>query len=265
MRPNRSKSPEQDKRRALHQKNFEIEVESKTASDLLYFVRQELEYYNCLVDKLTPRLRAYPKDLLSIKDREKKLWDACAEHAIDPQKLLDHPLEEWPKHLHHLYSLVYEPNGTSKILPVHVNIIGIAAAPARLHSSVRRSMSSEVLKYMLGQADVFLAGMKTETLRVPMQMLQIHTIDTKRHLQIPRNLIKITYNEDSDSSNIILPYSKSPLIVPHVDLREHTFKAIILRAPHPTSSNNKWQLDLKDTYTNYLLNVTDNIERKRRL
>lgn len=252
------------KTRNTHQKNFEIALNETTATELSYFVRQELGYYNTLVEKLTPRLRAYPQDLLSIKDREKRLWEACAEYAVDPQKLIDHPLAEWPAHLHTLHSYMYDQSGQLKVTQAHINIFGIAASPARLHASVRKAMSTEILKYMIGQAETVLAAMKTETMKTPLQMLQQCTMDNKRHLQIPAKLVTITYDADTESSHIQTPYSRNPIIVPYVDLRENTFKMLVIRAPHPTSSNQKWQIDLKDTPAAYNLGLTDYTERKKK-
>ena len=251
-------------RRAPHQKNFEVELFKKTENDLWYFVRQELEYYNSLVNKLTPRLRAYPQDLLSIKDREKRLWEACAEHAVDPTKLINYPVDQWPAHLQSLQTHLFDTNNTVKIVPAHISIIGIAASLARLHASVRRLIAAEVLKYMLGQADTLMAAMKTETMRAPMQMLQTHTIDTKRHLQIPYNLVKITYDVENNASNISVPYSSLPIVIPHFDLTQSAFKTLLVRAPHPLSQNQKWQIDLRDGTTGYMLSITDAPERRKR-
>lgn len=252
------------KRRPPNQKNFDIELDKKTEGDLLYFVRQELEYYNCLVNKLTPRLRAYPQDLLSMKDREKRIWEACAEHAVDPQKFLDYPVEQWPVHLQHLYTHLYNPDGSTKILPAHISIIGIAATPAKLHQTVRKNMANEILKYMIAQADTLLAAMKTETMKAPMQMLQTHTLDTKRHLQIPRNLVKIAYDEENHASKISIPYSNTPIVVPHFDLTESVFKVLLVRAPHPNSLNQHWQIDLRDGQSGYLTAMTDTPERRKK-
>lgn len=252
------------KRRPPHQKNFDIELDKKTEGDLLYFVRQELEYYNSLINKLTPRLRAYPQDLISINDREKRVWESCAEHAVDPQKFLDYPVEQWPAHLQHLHSHLYNTDGSVKILPAQISIIGIAATPAKLHQTVRRAIANEILKYMIGQADTLLAAMKTETMKAPMQMLQTHTLDTKRHLQIPRNLVQISYDEENHASKISIPYSNRALVVPHFDLTESVFKIMLVRAPHPNSPNQHWQIDLRDGQSQYLIAMTDTPERRKK-
>jgi hypothetical protein len=250
--------------RVVHQKNFEIDLDPNLASDLGFFIQQELLYYNSLVENLTPRLRAYPKDLMSIKDREKSLWDACAEHAINPQKLIDNPLETWPKHLVYMHKILYDTANQIKVTPSLINICAVAAAPARLHANVRKAMASEVLKYMIGQSDILLAAMKTDTMRAPMQMLQTHNIDSKRHLQIPKSLVKISYDPETNASSISNPYCRKPFVIPGLDLREIVYRMLIIRAPHPSANTQRWQVDFKEAQTGYLLNLTDHVERKRR-
>ena len=97
-----------------------------------------------------------------------------------------------------------------------------------------------------------------------MQMLQTHTIDTKRHLQIPYNLVKITYDVENNASNISVPYSSLPIVIPHFDLTQSAFKTLLVRAPHPLSQNQKWQIDLRDGTTGYMLSITDAPERRKR-
>ena len=253
----------QKPRKSTYQKTFEVEVSASTESHLAYYIKQELNYYNSIVENLTPRLRAFPQDFMSIKDREKKLWEVCAEYAVDPQKLVDYPLDQWPVKLRPFYSLVRDQENNLKITPAHLNIFKVAASPAKLHASVRKSLSIEILKHMIGQSETLHAGLSTETLKVPMQMLQTHTIDTKRHLQIPGSLVKVTYDADANQSKISIPYSTFPLIIEGHDITENAFKSIVVRAPHPSNTEGKWCVDLKD-HSNYLINLTDHNERRKR-
>lgn len=264
MNKNYTKGSASQKRPVVYQKTFVMDIPSDTASDLTYFVQQELGYYNMLVEKLTPRLKAHPKDLLNFKDTEKKLWEACAERAVDPQKLIDHPLKEWPVHLHSLHPLVYDYDGNIRISPAHISMIGAAASPARVHASVRKAMANEILNYMISQADTVNSAATTETMRVPVQLLQSYTFDNKRHLQIPFNLLTMKYDEKTGTTHIHTPYSRKPIIVPNVDLTYTKFKLLIVRSPHPTSLNKNWQIDLKDSPLTYIVNLTDYMERKNK-
>lgn len=263
QRRSRNGNQQQPKRRIPTQRTFEAEIQKNSENALLYFIKQELGYYNALVEQMTPRLRAFPHEFMAVKDRERKLFEACAEHAVDPRKLLAHSQEEYPANLKHLYSLFREQDGSAKIDANQATMLLPAASPARLHPSVRKLMATEVLKYMVGQSEVLHAGLKTEGLRAPMQMLNTHTIDTKRHLQIPGNLIKIRYDTDTGNSEISIPYSKEPISVVGYDLSEIPFKLMVIRSPHPNNRDGKWYVDFKDS-AGYLLTLTDHADRRRR-
>jgi len=252
--------------RASYMKNFEIELPAQLSNDLSYFVRQELEYFNALIKGLTPRLRAYPAELSAMKDNERKLWNECAERAVNPRNLIEYPLEQWPQHLHYLHQLVYDSTGQKRISPAHISIIEIAAAPARIHATVRRAMASEVLRHLIGQCNAFIQALKMESLHAPIQVIQEQSVDTKRHLQIPYSLVKISYNEEEHTSYVQIPYSKMPISVPHYNLTSQMFRLLILRAPHLYSENqNRWQLDFRDDASaGYLLGITDYVERRKR-
>jgi hypothetical protein len=270
----RQNTPE--KIRIVHPRSFYLDMSDKLGRDLSYFVGQELFYYNTLVNQLLPKLKAYPRDVLAFRDRDRVLWDSCAEHSIDPHKLVSHPFDTWPKHLQHMHKMIYDASGQIKFNTMQLTICAIAATPARLPASVRKNMASAVMNYMVGQADVLIGAMKVDEMiaagkmsegadimRVPLQVLQTHTVDSKRHLQIPRNLVKITYDSDQDVSNIIVPYSKQPIPIQNYDLRESNFRLMVLRAPHPTSVNQKWQIEFRDGNGLYQLNMTDYMERKK--
>jgi hypothetical protein len=251
------------RQRVINQRTFEVDASGDTESHLMYFIKQELGYYNTLVEQLTPRLRAFPQEFMSLKEKEKKLWESCAENAVDPSKLVEHKVEAWPENLRYLQPLVLNPDGTPRITTAQVGLIKVAAEPARLHPIVRRNMAAEVMRYMIGQSETLHAGMKTEGLRSPMQMLQTHTLETKRHLQIPASLVKMSYDEPNNQTVINVPYSKEPMRCNGYDLTEIPFKTMIIRAPHPGTGERKWYMDLRDTGS-YMLNAVDHNDQRRR-
>ena len=257
-------------------RSFYLDLEEKLSRDLSYFVGQELQYFNTLVNQLMPKLKAYPRDILVFRDKDRALWDSCAEFAIDPHELLKHPLEAWPRHLQPMYKMLYDNQGNVKYNSMQLMICAIAATPAKLPALVRRSMAIEVMNYMVNQADVLINAMKTDDMiqagklaegsdimRVPLQLLQTHTIDSKRHLQIPKSLVKISYDKESESSVITLPYSKTSIMITDCDLSESFYRMMVVRAPHPTSPNQKWQIEFRDGNGQYNITLTDYMERKR--
>lgn len=250
-----------DRKRKIYQRNFEVELSQEQDSNLNYFIRQELAYYNAIVELLTPRLRTFPKDFLSIKDKEMALWEVCAEFAVDPNNMAKYPnVETWPNHLKPYFELLFDAKGL-RISTSHLNIFEVASTPARIHSSVRKNIAVEILKHMLKQADSIASTQKTDAMKIPMQLLNIHTIETKRHLQIPGKLVKMTYDENIDSTNISIPYSKFPIIIPGADLSESRCSLLVIRATHPDTKI--WNVELKDNESRYMLTLTDYIERKK--
>lgn len=251
----------QDRKKRNYQRHFEVELSKEISTSLSYFVNQELAYFNNIIELLTPRLRTFPAELLSMKDKELKLWEICAEYASDPLVMASYKFDEWPDHLKPYYNLMFDTANVNKISKAHLNIIQIAATKARIHPMVRKNLATEALKHMLKQADIFLAAQKSETLKTPLQLLNTHTLDTKRHLQIPSKLISISYNESSESSNITIPYSKHPIVIQGADISENKFTLLILR--HTNNKDNIWNVELKDIDSKYLLGLSDYGDRKK--
>jgi len=251
------------KKRVINQRTFEIEVGKDPEHHLMYFIKQELGYFNTLIDQLTPRLRAFPQEFMAMKEKERRLWEICSEHAVDPQKMINHSVDEWPEFLRPDRSLIINTDGTPRITSAQAGMIKVAASPARIHPIVRRNIASEIMKYMINQSETLHAGLRTEGLKAPMQMLQTHTLDTKRHLQIPASLVKMSYNEEGNQTVISIPYSRDPIICNGYDLTEIPFKTMIIRAPHPRNADRTWHMDLRDVGS-YMLNAVDHNDQRRR-
>ena len=251
------------KKKTVYQKTFEVDVSKEVDGHLRYFIKQELGYFNSVIGQITPRLRAFPHTIMNIKDREKKIWELCAEHAVTATMLISYPVDQWPKHLQSQSGLIYEQDGSKKITKEMANVLDIAATAARLHPSVRKNISAEVLRYVQNQAETFASAQKTEGFKSPVQLLTEQSLDSKRHLQIPGSLVKIAYNEEEHTSLISIPYTKEPLRVPRYDLTESRFNLLVVRASS-NSYNSKWFVDFKDTTNRYVLSLTDGFERKHK-
>ena len=241
------------KRYPTYQRHFEVIVDRTTDSGLAYFVNQELAYYNL------------PNDFLSFRDKERKLWETCAEHAVTAEELAGHPADEWPQHLRPAASLVFEQDGSCRLSPAHMAIMNIAAQPARLHPLVRRNMAAEVLKSMMSHAESLASALKTDRLKGPVQMMVSHGLESKRHLQIPQSLVKITYDADAAQSLVSIPYAKSPLVVRNHNLSEARFNMMIIRSSTAYQvSDRRWFIELKEGDTRYMIGLTDQFERRKR-
>lgn len=254
------------KKKPFNKKIFEIEVSPKAEKSLKYFMQQELQYYNSVVYHLNARMKAFPQDILAIRDRDVKLLETCAQFATDPAMLIKTKPEEWPNQFKSYTNVVYNTDGSPRIDNKTIGVIQIGSIPGNIHNVIRRNIVSEAFNYVSGQAGIVLAGQKTETLRAPIHMLQTHSLSTKRHMQLTKNLVKITFDEEKIGSNIYTPYSKEPLHVQGYDLSEVPFTILVIKSSMPKYSTEKlsWAIEFKDIKSGYLINLTDSFPRKKR-
>jgi hypothetical protein len=270
MKENTQKSkPHSNFKRKNHlQKTFEVHLSNETKANLLYFIKQELAYYNALIENLTPWLRTFPQELIAFKGNEKRIWNTVAEFGLNAKELSKKPLNEWPDILgtqkEALYNIMIDSAGVPKLSPRQLELLKILSAPAKLPNVIRNIIASEMLKHMQSQAEILESALKTEVMRGPVQMLQQQTLESKRHLQIPAALVSsIKYNETDRVTEIRIPYTNQPLVIHDVDLTNVPYKLMVVRSPHPGDRNGKWHVDLKDT-NSYLIGLTDYDDRRRR-
>lgn len=251
-------------KKVTNKRLFEIVLSNTMINNLKYFVQQELQYYNTVSELLTSRAKAFPSDVLNIKDREVKLLETCAQYGISPEKLIKTPLSEWKDPFKSYEPILRNTDKTSKLSNRQIEIMNIGACPGHLPSSVRRSIVSEIFSHVSSQASILLAGQSTEHLRIPLQMLQQHTLETKRHLQLGKAAIKMNWDENKEETSIITPYGKESLVVKKYDLTSIPFNSVVIRAPYKGQENQTWLIELKEP-SKYMLTLTDNYPyRKKR-
>lgn len=254
------------KKKPYNKRIFELNVSLKNERNLKYFMLEELKYYNSVVYHFNARTKAFPQDILAIKDRDVKLLETCAQFATDPETLTKSQVNEWPDHFKSYSSVLYNNDGSPRLDSKTLGVIQIGTIPGNIHNVVRRNIVSETFNYVYNQAGIVLAGQKTETLRAPLQMLQNHTLASKRHIQLPKSLVKIQFNEKTGGSDIFTPYNKEPLHVKDYDLSDVSYTILVIKSSMPRYHSEKlsWAVEFKDNKSGYLINLTDSFPRKPR-
>ena len=253
------------KRKPPNRRQFSTNPDIKLQANLKFFMQQELVYYNTLVEHFNSRIRAFPQDVLSIRDREIKLLETCGQFAYDPAKLLTSKNDTWPEALKSYNPVVYDTDGQVRLTSKQVAIMQIGAVPATIHHQVRRNIISEVFSTVSQQAEIFLASRNTEQLRAPVYLLQQHTWETKRHLQVPQSLVEMSYNDDTNLTLIKTPYNKEPMSVLGYDLTDIPFTTMVIRAPIKGDDRPTWRLEFKDGLQKYLLTLTDPMPMRKKI
>jgi hypothetical protein len=269
----KQKDQQQKKSRYIKQnRNFEVEFLKETSNLLDSFVKQELLYYNSLVEQLSPIVRTFPDKILGMKDREKVLWRLCAEHTINPAQLILFPIEKWDENHRKLVgNIIYDQTGGLKIDKFHLTLCGIAGSSGKIHPMTRLAMANAILEHVTSHAEAF-SSVQHDTvkraddadlMKAPIQLLVGQDLTTKRHLQIDRKLVKVTYDKDKDQTLIETPYNRRPLVIKEMDVTDLSFNMLVIKSSHPNQEK-KWFVDFKDATSKYLLNLSDPFERKKR-
>ena len=105
------------KRRPPNRRIFSINPDAKLQKNLKYFMLQELGYYNVLIETFNSRVKAFPQDILSIRDRGVKLLETCAQFAYDPEKLTNSKNDTWPEAFKTYGPVIYDSDWTEIKVP----------------------------------------------------------------------------------------------------------------------------------------------------
>jgi len=243
-------------------KTFAVNCDADSGMYLAFFMGNELAYYNHLVAATQPYMRSRPELVLSIRGQLTKLWGLSAEMAMRPIALLEKPSEEWPERFRMHRDLIMDRNLSSLD---QLNFISTAGIVLKLHPAVRRNMATELLAYIQPQCEVIQASLKSnsEGLRSPLQMLNTHEKDARFSVQLLRNMVKITWDEQSKISKIATPYAPRMLTVADWDLSRPGWNTMVIRQNAAGNGfGESYSLSVMNTDNQYMLTWTDGTTRR---
>lgn len=255
--------------RSRGRENWSVEIKVKPEDKARFnvFMKQELAYYNNFVEAFNPRVRSAPQSLSDLIDVWQKIFAQLAVTNVVATRLLpakeDQPLPE-NLEVYRKFLVGYDHLGQRFLTERIAGILDAAAAGGNIHSTVRRNMAVEMLNFYREQALLFnenINGSQTDDVfkRAP-QSLEVLDIQKKRHLQIPRSICRIVYDEKNDRSGILHPYSKNPIVIEGQDITaEKSWNHMILHQEPgsiPTPST-PWVLEFKTTPSLYLIKYVD--------
>lgn len=243
-----------------------------TATDkirLKEFMKQELGYYNALVEGLGPRARTFTETLIALHKDWEALWEALALEGKSI-KAYERAKEdvELPASLEkHRKMLVSRDSKGGRFLDERMfNIMQIAATPSLIHPTVRKAMAGLILEFYKDQSGKLIkrndeAFGEEDLYSKPIDLLVKHDMVTKRHLQIPRSILNAVYwYQDRDLTEIYHPYSDNPLIIQGHNLENNNHWNLIILHQQPGSevvASDPWVVDIKQSQVPYLIKYVD--------
>ena len=255
--------------RSRGRENWSVEVEVAAEDKVRFntFMKQELAYYNHLVEAFNPRVRSAPESISALTDQWRGIFAQLAVSGVLASQLLrakpDQPLPE-NLEVYRKFLVGHDHEGNRFLTERMAGILDAAAARGNVHSTVRRNMATELLSFYQEQALLFntnINGSNTDDVfkRAP-QSLETLDIQKKRHLQIPRSICRVVYDEKSDRSGILHPYSKNPLIVNNQDVAAEKSWSLMVLHQEPgqiSSAKTPWVIEFKTTPALYLVKYVD--------
>lgn len=233
------------------------------------FMNQELHYYNSLIEVLGPRARTFPETLLALHKDWENLWDALAFGGHDV-KTYEKFTEDAPLPVdlepHRKMLLGRDSKGVRFLNDKMLNILAVVGTKSLIHPTVRKNMANLMLDFYKDQAAKLAnrnddAWGDEDLYSTPVELLVKQDFVTKRHLQIPRNILNaVYYYKERDFTEVYTPYSDAPLVIKGHDLENnnHWNHLILHQQPGIEAVNSTpWVVDIRYSQVPYLIKYQD--------
>lgn len=228
-----------------------LDLSPEQSLRLRSFAAQERAYYNALVEGFSGPIRTMAETITHVHDRYPGLFGFVAETGCDVRTLRR---EQAPD-----IASLFNADGRLGIGPRDALIFDIAAAPAVLHTKVRRAMALAMLAHAKEQADALANPLPDHGYRFAITMLSSHEERTKRHLQMQRSLLKISDKEGR--TTITLPYFA---VAVEIATPRVAWNYAMLRWNGDPERPNAWVLELSQESAPYLLGRSDPVRRAKK-
>jgi hypothetical protein len=247
---------------------FEVNIPHFEHTTLRSYMTLELEYYNTLLSGFSSRLRTTPESILEAVEIIEKLFAQCAFSGQNIYKLSMVNDGVLPEGFEPFRDFIFSKDASGKrFFTDRIAVLcDMASVRAGIHPEVRRRIAVEMLTFFRTQVKVSLQAVPShlrhdQLYKSPPESLDAMDIIRKRHLQIPKSIIKVTWDAESEQTIFNLPYVKTPLAVPSINFADEMRKwnyCILHQAPGSIAlGKTPWVLDIRQITGNYLLKYTD--------
>ncbi len=263
------------RRPSRRHENFHKTVEvSKTQEIVLNrFIANENRYYNILVDILQPRLKTFPEFFLELTENQIELFSKLAFYCFNVRQLIGKKSEdiELPEKLEPYRDILFGIHGdkerglSDKLLVFYENV----GKSTTLWPHVREGMAYEMIDFCIQQAKTMTSRKSffssdnedSNSYRVSPEVLENANLMQKRHLQLLRRDVELSWDEKNQDTKIKIPYLQNPLIIRGINIPEQ-FQQWTLMIIHQDRNevilnNALWEIDFKTTYSQYLIKYLD--------
>jgi hypothetical protein len=244
-------------------RTYDIVCDTNAKRTFGYFVQQELIYHNQLIRGLNAAIRAFPIHITELVNDYAALWAVVAEEAADLRKLSKLPVADWPANLQPFYSTIVDKNKNIILNNSKLALLTIAATPARVLPAMRKEMAVSILNHIQPQAEMMAKYASADQMKTPIQMLPTYELYNRRHVQLYRKHLRMTWDSEKQQTIIHTPYAEKPIIVQENNLISIPWDSMLIRQlpDQPVDVNSPWVITLcKDG--KYFITHQDNTSRQ---
>lgn len=254
--------------------SLQVEITPRDIQRISSIMSFELNYFNHLLEAFSANVRSRPETIMSLGDTYEKLFGEVAYLQFNIATLYQKTPVEIPEKLKTFEKLLEKNNTNSSKIPAdNLVLLEIAGTNGKgLHPLVRKNMALEMLKFHREQARLFAqtAGRGSENVyRVAPKSIEKPDVIRKRHIQLPKSLLDISWHEADDYSLIkINPYTLDHIKVHGVNLTESSDWNYFVLHQEPGSlprPSTPWIAEFQKTNNLYLLNYLDTLNANSKM
>lgn len=236
---------------------FESTIEPSDKVRLRGFIKNEIAYYNALLNGFQSRLRTMPEVFDEV---DGALLGAVAAHgynlsAFDNAEILPATLKPYAK-------ILFDAQGHPALSERVMLFIASVSVSTVLHPATREAMVLAFLEEHRRQAASLsrtVNNREDQVLASAVSLLHPHDGRLKRHLQLPARAAVI----GADRRSIRSSYTASPIMLKQTIPDNATFNVIVVRDEEGAGEGN-WMVELRHDPNDYMVRLSDSPIKKFR-
>jgi hypothetical protein len=243
-----------------------IDLHPTDKNRMTAMMREELKYYNQLISMLAAMSRAFPERYLEIDETKERLFGDIAYTGFDVRKIVHKTNVELPEKLKPYETLLLgkDSNGKRYLDERLTTFLENAVIPCGTHPQVKKNMAVEIFRFYKEQARIRLQKvpkMQQEEMMYKNSPQELETVDSirKRHVQLPKSIVDVEWDEGNEVSKVYTPYNTKAIQIENVNLKDEYWNIMIIRQEPgciPASST-PWLLETKAVPAGYLVKLLD--------
>lgn len=228
-----------------------IMIESPDIRRFTALMKEELYFYNSIINAMQPLFRRNMEKFKEIDTDMVALFGTMCKHGLnfdlfDPNNLPDVLLCH--KHSIDTVSKDYELQ----------SIFNSASNTGRLIPDIRKGIGREIMKDFVKQVENHKSGHY-------IKLIEQRDLIVKRHVQVPRESVVISYDEERKISTVITQYNSTKMFIKDKDLSKFNNYNIMIIRQKPMIVNGmkrllpqcQWEIELSEEKKSYLIDYKD--------